>query len=430
MIFKLARTSGWHALSLRRAWFAGSVRRRTPRPSRTQGVPPLIFWWTQGVPPVAIILLCLTTFVAPTTAQDAIRWNTAAAVAGRLEKPLETGVQWSGRALRDGLRNWSRSDGVRIAILLDRRADPGRPMELNIADGTLADALNRIADHAELGWCQIGPVIYFGPPATARRLRTVVELRKEELPKAPSAVASKLRRVKAWRWNDLATPRELVEEMAHEGELKLEGLQLIPHDLWGGADLPPMPAFERLSLVLAGYDLTFAVDAPTTLRLVPMPAKVALTRSYALGATGDAALAALKEKYADAELLIDGSKLKVVGRAEDHAAISAALAGKSAKPAAKKAPPKLAQVRASLKAKNQPVGQLLGDVAKTLTLDLVIDREAIAAAKLSLDTRVSVELTNAPVAELLSAITKPAGLAFELRGRTVRIKPASPEIKL
>ena len=413
MIFKLARSSGRHALSLRRARFAGLVRRLTPRPSRTQ-----------GVPPVAITLLCIATFVAPAAAQDAIRWNNAAAVAGRLEMPLGTGVQWSGQALRDGLRNLSRSEGVRVAMLLDRRADPSRPMELAIAEGTLSGAFDRIANFADLGWCQIGPVIYFAPPATAHRLRTVVELRKEELAKTPAALASKLRRMKPWRWDELSTPRELVEELAHDADLKLEGLERIPHDLWAAADLPPMTAIERVSLVLAGYDLTFAVEAPATLRLVPMPTKVVLTRSYALGAAGDAALTALKKKYPDAELRIEGSKLLVVGRAEDHAAISDALVGKSARPVAKTTPPKLSQVRASLKAKNQPVEQLLNDVAKTLTLDLVIDREAIAAANLSLDTRVSVELTNVPVGELLAAITKPAGLAFTLRGRTVRITPA------
>jgi hypothetical protein len=369
-------------------------------------------------------LILLAALVPPAAADEPIRWNTAAAVARRLEMPLGTGVQWSGRALRDGLGNLSRSDGVRVAMLLDRRADPGKPMELAISDGTFAGALDRIADFANLGWCQVGPAIYFGPPATARRLRTVVELRKEELSKAPSAVSSKLRRVKAWRWGDLSTPRELVEELAHDADLKLEGLERIPHDLWAGADLPPMTAIERASLVLAGYDLTFAVEAPATIRLVPMPTKVVLSRSYALGATGESALTAIRKKHPDAELRIEGTKLMVVGRAEDHASISDALAGKSAKPVAKTTPPKLSQVRVSLKAKNQPVEQLLNDVAKMLTLDLVIDREAIAAANLSLDTRVSVELTNAPVGELLSAITKPAGLAFSLRGRTLRITPA------
>jgi hypothetical protein len=367
---------------------------------------------------------CLAAILAATTrAQDVIRWHNAVTVAGRLEMPLSTGVSWSGQALRDGLRSFSRSDGVRIAILLDRRADPSQPMELRIADGTLGEALDRIADFAKLGWCQIGPVIYFGPPTTAHKLRTVVEIRKEELPKAPSSLASKLRRVKAWRWDDLATPRELIEELAHEGELKLEGLERIPHDLWAGADLPPMSALERMSLVLAGYDLTFTVEPPATIRLVPMPAKASITRSYSLGAASEAEVETFRKKFPDAELRVEGSKLVVVGRAEDHAAIATALTGKKTKPVAKSAPPKLSQIRVTITYKQQPVSGILNDVAKKLSLDLVIDREAITAAGLSLDTRVSVELTNVPVAELLAAITKPAGLAFEIRGRTVRIVP-------
>lgn len=403
----------------------------------THGMKPLLGRHCRLVQPcaAALALMCVAAFVRHGVAAEPIRWKNAASAAQRLEMPLGTGIHWSGRAIRDALRSLSRSDGIQIAILLDRRVDPGRPLELRIADGTLAGAIDRIADHADLGWCQVGPVIYFGPRATARRLRTVVELRKEELSGPAAGVTSKLRRIKAWRWDDLATPRELVEELAHEAELKLDGLERIPHDLWAGADLPPATAIERLSLILAGYDLTFAIDvarngAPSaTLRLVAMPANAALTRSYPLSAANDSLVASLKKKHPDAELRQEGGKLIVVGCAEDHAAIADALKGKTAKPAAKQPPPKLSQVRASIKAKNQPVRELLADVARQLALDLVIDKEAIAAAGLSLDTLVSVELTLVPVGELLTAITKPAGLTFELRGRTVRIKPATKSTK-
>jgi hypothetical protein len=389
-----------------------------------------------------LIPLSLVTFVAgcwmnSATANEPIRWKNAAAIAQRLEMPLGTGIHWSRRAIRDALHSLSRQGGVQVAIFLDRRVDPGRPLDLQIADGTLREALDRIADYADLGWCQVGPVIYFGPTATARRLRTLVEMRKDELTGMPAAAASKLRRIKAWRWDDLATPRELVEEWAHEADFKLDGLERIPHDLWAAADLPPATAIERLSLVLAGYDLTFAVDAArnngasATLRLVTMPATAVLTRSYAIAAANDALVASLKKKCPDAELRQEGGKLIVVGRAEDHAAIDDAIKGKTAKTATKKALPKLSNVRTTLTAKNQPVGQLLRDTARQpeLSLDLVIDDEAIAAAGLSLDKLVTVELKLASVAEVLTAITKPAGLTFELRGRTVRIKPATKTTK-
>jgi hypothetical protein len=379
-----------------------------------------------------LVVVCLA---RPALAAEPIRWKNPAAVTQRLEMPLGTGIQWSGRAIRDALHTLSRSDGIQIAILLDRRVDPGRPLELAITDGSLAGALDQIADYADLGWCQVGPVIYFGPTATARRLRTVVELRKDEMAGVQAAVATKLKRIKAWRWYDLATPRELVEELAHEAEIKLVGLEQIPHDLWARADLPPTTTIERLSLVLAGYDLTFAIDAArngapsATLRLVAMPTAVVLTRSYPVSAANDALVASLKKKHPDAELRQEGGKLIVVGRAEDHAIIADALKGKTAKPASKQPLPKLSQVRASLKYTNHPVRELLADVARQLSLDLIIDNEAIAAAGLSLDTLVSVELTLVPVGELLTAVTKPAGLTFELRGRTVRIKPATKGTK-
>ena len=66
-----------------------------------------------------------------------------------------------------------------------------------------------------------------------------------------------------------------------ECHIEIQGTDRIPHDLWAAGDLPPLNLTDRLTLVAAQFDLTFAID-PTgeSVSLVEMPATVEISRSY------------------------------------------------------------------------------------------------------------------------------------------------------
>ena len=63
-----------------------------------------------------------------------------------------------------------------IAILLDRRIDPGLKLTLQLKNVRLRELLGVIATEADAAVSFLDNVVYIGPPETAARLRTVVEL--------------------------------------------------------------------------------------------------------------------------------------------------------------------------------------------------------------------------------------------------------------
>lgn len=358
-------------------------------------------------------------------APETIKWRTGSPLDERLATPLEGGAQWSGRELRDALRSLSRQEAVRVPIVLDRRVDPGQKLEHKLDENLpLADALEKFAAKLNLGVGRVGPVLYVGPRSTTQRLWTVAEIRREDSKKLPATLRRKLDRPLPTQWDDFAQPRNLLEELAAEGALQLVGLDQIPHDLWAGVSLPPMALADRFSLILAAYDLTFEVDAANAatpiLKFVPMPPMPTLTRGYPLGDRGETVVDRMKAAAPTAHVELQGTRIVISGRAEDHQRALAELRGKKAQ--SKSAPAvALDRLRSSINAQNQPVGKLLEAYAEQLKLELQFDTAGIAAKGRSLKTLVSVQLDKAPVKDVLTAITKPAGLTFEIRGKALWI---------
>jgi hypothetical protein len=66
---------------------------------------------------------------------------------------------------------------------------------------------------------------------------------------------------------------------------------------------------------------------------------------------------------------------------------------------------------------------ILGQLAARLGLTLELDREAIRAAGIALDSRVSVSLTRVTPDELFEEILSPLGLRAKRQGTTIRIGP-------
>ena len=123
-------------------------------------------------------------------------------------------------------------------------------------------------------------MIYFGPEATARRVRTLAMLRHDEAIRLPVAAAS---RFLQFRRGDgtILRRRAIARALASECHVDIQGTDRIPHDLWAAGDLPPLNFFDRLTLVAAQFDLTFEID-PTgeSVELVAMPATVEISRDY------------------------------------------------------------------------------------------------------------------------------------------------------
>lgn len=194
------------------------------------------------------------------------RWATGTAFQQALGQQFD--ILWSGNPLRQALGRLSRS--TRVAILIDRRVDPGQKVDLKLDGVRLEAALAKIADQCGLGVSRLGPVVYVGPAAAAKRLRAVAAALEKEVRTLPTAERQKFFRQDSLVWDDLATPRELLTELARQGGIEIGGLERVPHDLWAAADLPPLSLVDRLTLIATQFDLSLTVTAEGRgVKLVP-----------------------------------------------------------------------------------------------------------------------------------------------------------------
>jgi len=329
------------------------------------------------------------------------------------------GAAWSGVPLREAVRDFCGAQ--RVAVLLDRRVDPGQEIRLVAADLPLRQGLERIATDRGLGMTLVGPVVYFGPPEVAAKLRTLAALRDEEVRRLPPAAQRKFLLPEPLEWDDFATPRELLERLAQQAGLSLAGLEQVPHDLWAGAELPAISLVDRLTLVAVQFDLTFAVSAKgDAITLVAVPDEVGLVRSYPGGSRPEE----VAEKYAalapDARIKVAGSTVWVKALLEDHERLSGTR--RPAPPPDRHPPGGPAETRIErFRVAEVPVGAVLESVCRRLGLQLAIDEESLKAAGASLEQRVSVQVEKATVDELLEAIVRHTPLTVRRRGSVVEV---------
>ncbi|HEX6985331.1 MAG TPA: hypothetical protein VF170_08135, partial [Planctomycetaceae bacterium] len=243
------------------------------------------------------------------------------------------GVTWSNVPLRHVLRQVS--DGYAVAVLCDRRIDPTAAPEVTAANVPLRDVLRGIAAEAGGELRVVGNVAYVGPAEAARVVRTLAELRRQELASGGPRLAGRraeLLNVKTVAWGDLTEPTEVLRLVAGRYGLAVENPDLLPHDLWAGATLPEISAPEMLTLLLVQYDLTFAWgDDLRSVRLVPLPgdlSRIAVERPYPFQGRPDETIAALRDRFGEFDAEVADRQIVVRGPLELHEALGEVLAGR------------------------------------------------------------------------------------------------------
>jgi hypothetical protein len=349
-------------------------------------------------------------FLGANESQAAEQWKTGVEFRQQLEQPVD--VHWADNHLRSSLARLAQVQGT--AVFLDRRLDPDRQLQFDASNLSLHAALNKLAQQIQAGACLVGPVLYLGPQPTADKLATLAALRRKEAAAMPAAVKAKLLKQAAWHWDELSTPRELLEVLAKEGGLGVDNPQVLPHDLFPAVDLPPLPLVDRLSLLLAGFGLTFQLSRDGHLiRLVEIPAVVLLDKTYA--ARGDAAKlqSDLQRIFPDAKITRDGASVHVVAPYEDHDKIERLLSG--GKVRAKTTVP--GEKHYTLTVKNQPAGAVIKTVAKDLGKEMKYSPEVGG----KLNEHIDLSVKEGSLDELLQATLKPLGLTYKLTDDALEI---------
>jgi len=347
-------------------------------------------------------------------------WRSGAALQKQLAEPVD--VFWSGTPLRQALGNLSHSQ--RVAVLIDRRTDPGQTLQIRRNGLSLDRVFQEIAESRGLGICWVGPVAYVGPTRATSRARTLVALRREEVGRLPAAASRKLLLPKRTRWDDFATPRDLLVQLAAQSGIEISGLELVPHDLWAGADLPAASFIERLTLIAGQFDLTFQIAADAgSVVLIPIPDDVAIARTYPGGGKPDQLAERYRAIVPESQVEVAAGKIQVRGLLEDHERIA------GSRRTARREDPAPTDATSGKKrytvrdAKGQ-LGPMLEQLAEKLDFELRIDHEALRQAGISLQQPVAFSVEEATLDELFEAIVAPARCTLRREGNVLEIRPA------
>lgn len=352
-----------------------------------------------------------------------------------LERPFA--AKWNVAELRKIIRDVETARHV--SILPDRRLDPTGIRPAIDANETLLGFLERLAAAWNARATVIGNTVYLGPAPAAERLRTLIAMRRQELLDKslaiPESRRTHLTRGMKFQWEDLDRPADLLGRLGEQYGVAIEGREKVPHDLWAGAHLADANVIEALALVLVQFDLTFAwIDHGRGIRIEPIPERVAIDQAYSppSGMSADAALARWTELIPGLDAHIEQGKIHVSGTVEAHELVDylrrngrvPVKSGGTPKEVAKPGP--LSRQRPSLTIQETPIRQVMELLQNSQTMQLKFEYDAneLKAAGIDLETRVSFEVKNAPVEVLLKAAFDPLGVKFEIRDRTVKLKPA------
>ncbi|MFP6691662.1 MAG: STN domain-containing protein [Pirellulales bacterium] len=374
-------------------------------------------------PFAAGLLIAIAAAWFSTESCSAAEWRSAADLKRHLNSPVSN--TWSGRELRTALSSFSKQ--YKILTFLDRRVNPGRIVQMSVQNVTLASMLQRLASEHNLGLTWIGPVAYFGPAETTDRLRTLAFLRQEEIRKSPASRRKALQQPHAVRWQELATPREVIAGVAAKYGATVVNPDELPHDLWAAGELPPMNLAEQLTVLCAGFEMTFRFDpAGTKLQLQPIPARVYIDRFYSVGRQSPQVLISEWQKAVpDATIKMSGSRIGVRGTLEEHEQIAAFRGGSQVATSDPQSP----QPTKDGKAKKYdlrteaPLNQLLKTLAAAESLEIRRDEKAIAAAEIDMDQVIKLEAVDLTLEQIIAQVLGEAGLAYKREGRVIRVFP-------
>jgi hypothetical protein len=340
--------------------------------------------------------------------------------------PLRTRLQWQvdvafvERPLRAAIRSLSNS--YQIAVLLDRRIDPDRPITLQLKDTSLRIVLEQLAKQGEAEILWVGPVGYIAPAGKAWQALAATETSEEILRLKAPTIADQWRQPTPFSWPDFTVPRELVAKLGDQVGWRVVPLEKIPHDLWAGAELPPLTFFEKVGLVVAQFDLR-PIPEPSTkeIRLEPLEPIFRWRRTYPVSPAPGGSLQTLSRMISQAEVAVRANQITVFGTWSEHEQVIRWLHRDDLSPPARLSPG--SERRYTLRQARGRFETVFKQLSAALGLELRLDYEGLARAGILPDTPVSFSVENATLEELLRAATGSVGCDYRLEGNVLFLFP-------
>lgn len=350
-------------------------------------------------------------------------WLTSKRFQQELDRPFSG--SWANLEYRQLLKEVAADR--QVAIVLDRRIDPSASRPIQVNNSPLRMGLTSIARQADADATVCDNVIYVGPKETCRTLRTLIELRVQDL-NAKEARVSTLRRTELLKYQtfeslDLDSPIEILEKFSRQAKLKIENPQAVPHDLWAAMVLPEVSVVEAISIVLTQFDLTFQwKDEGRAIELVPPPREISVERKHPVKKKTAESLTLIRQTFPKLHVEQMKSEILVRGLTEDHEAVAALLRGESPSPVKIEAPQPLRKQIFLLKAEQVPVSAIIRNLEGS-GVTFEYDPDELKQAGIDLENRVDIDVKKATAEEFFKLVFDPVKVQFEIDNLTVRLRP-------
>ena len=186
-------------------------------------------------------------------------WSAGKAFDKSLQRSFS--LAWQNAPLRARITQLAKQQ--KISIVVDRRVDPSRAIDLATQQVTMPQMLLKICKQQDLSFCRIGDSYYVGPKASAECLFLLEHpIKRLKQPKV-------LRVEAPMDWPDLTTSQEALEHLVNAESLRVTNIEKLPYDLMAGVSTAPMTLANRLRLLLIQFDLDYEIDSRgTRLKLV------------------------------------------------------------------------------------------------------------------------------------------------------------------
>ncbi len=374
-------------------------------------------------------VLCLLVIPAISLGQEGVKFRRESRFQDAINRPLTANGERA--KLRDYLQRLS--ENREVAVLLDRRIDPSQRITIAIDAKSFEGGIRMLVNQVKADVTVAGDTLVVGPPETIRNLRTRIVVSRDELnsvknlsPKQQFAI---LRRHEV-RWEDLTSPREILTKISDRYQVKIENLDFVPHDLWAGGTIVYPNFVESLTIVLTQFQLSFEWVDQKTIRIIPEAPNVAIERSHRpKGMTLDEAISIVKQEASHLKVMKTGRELTFSGRIEDHEAIAVLIGERPPprrSPTTSKTTP-LRDRRFTLNMVRKPFGSLMATL-QSQGIEVRYDAQTLNDAGIDLAEKISLELKQATIDQLLNESCEKVGLAYEIDGDVIVLKVKSEQL--
>lgn len=340
---------------------------------------------------------------------------------------------WDQQPLRDGVASLGRANG--IAIWLDRRLDPGQLVSYLPSDegnsagwptGSLGARMQRVTEQLRVAQLGTGApaetqadancglienVWYLGPADALGRLqRAAIELQDDLHQRAPELA----RMQKPLEWPELATPQQILEEIAREWDIEIDGR--LPHDLMHAGRLEtPAHLATQLVLLCGGFELEPKLVSPTKFELVPLRPSATWTASYPKARVRSRDAASLRAAFPGSNVRGLGQAYELTGSTEFHLAML-----QPSGQANDNRPGKGGVSVWSFTIDKAPAEAIIANLASGIGLQVVWNEACTREQKSQLLT---LTVDKATLDQLLTQVCEAAGLRYTRDGTNVELFP-------